>query len=85
MRQLQMVLKKLEQEVAQVKLNGDRGFTAPGQFLFDLFTKYVSSLHMYSRFMLLLFTHKFNHTIQKKIKIFYYFFNFFSFFLSFQA
>lgn len=40
MRQLQLVLKKFEQEVAAIKINKDQGFTAPGIFLFELFAKF---------------------------------------------
>lgn len=39
LRQLQLVLKRLENEIAAVKLTNDKGFTAPGSFLFDLLKK----------------------------------------------
>lgn len=39
LRQLQMVLQKLEREVAGIKIASERGFTAPGAFLFELFAK----------------------------------------------
>lgn len=39
LRQLQFVLKRLENEIAAIKLTGDRGFTAPGSYLFDLLKK----------------------------------------------
>jgi regulator of telomere elongation helicase 1 len=39
LKQLQMVLRKLEQELAGLKISTERGFTAPGRFLFDLLDK----------------------------------------------
>ncbi len=39
LKQLQLVLRKLEQELANLKISTERGFTAPGAFLFDLLDK----------------------------------------------
>ena len=39
LRTLQLVLKRLEEEVASISAPQDRGFTAPGAFLFELFAK----------------------------------------------
>ena len=39
LRQLQLVLRKLEQEIASIKVSPDRGHTAPGSFLFDIFAR----------------------------------------------
>ncbi|KAG7673937.1 hypothetical protein Ndes2526B_g02593 [Nannochloris sp. 'desiccata'] len=39
LKQLQLVLRKLEQELASLNISSERGFTAPGSFLFDLLDK----------------------------------------------
>lgn len=39
LRSLQLVLQKLEEEIANIKLNPKDGFTAPGSFLFKLLSK----------------------------------------------
>jgi len=41
LRQLQLVLRKLEQEIAAVKVSAEKGFTAPGSFLFNIFDRWV--------------------------------------------